>query len=147
MPPLAAGAADPAIAKPLAGALSVAGANGTLARRLHDRLQGEKLRVWFAPEDMRGGRKNAEQIDEAIRLYDRLLLVLSEQGEVVLAAFDPGEMRAPFVGHNRDGDARRRAVSFDHLSGAERVGQIRAGIGHDEEAEGLCAQVAKWLSA
>jgi serine-type D-Ala-D-Ala carboxypeptidase/endopeptidase (penicillin-binding protein 4) len=31
---LAAGAADPAIAKPLAGALSVAGANGTLAHRL-----------------------------------------------------------------------------------------------------------------
>jgi D-alanyl-D-alanine carboxypeptidase/D-alanyl-D-alanine-endopeptidase (penicillin-binding protein 4) len=31
---LAAAAADPAIAKPLAGALSVAGANGTLARRL-----------------------------------------------------------------------------------------------------------------
>jgi D-alanyl-D-alanine carboxypeptidase/D-alanyl-D-alanine-endopeptidase (penicillin-binding protein 4) len=31
---LAAGAADPAIARPLAGALSVAGANGTLARRL-----------------------------------------------------------------------------------------------------------------
>jgi serine-type D-Ala-D-Ala carboxypeptidase/endopeptidase (penicillin-binding protein 4) len=31
---LAAAAADPGIAKPLAGALSVAGANGTLARRL-----------------------------------------------------------------------------------------------------------------
>jgi D-alanyl-D-alanine carboxypeptidase/D-alanyl-D-alanine-endopeptidase (penicillin-binding protein 4) len=31
---LAAGAANPAIAKPLAGALSVAGANGTLAHRL-----------------------------------------------------------------------------------------------------------------
>ena len=39
---LAAGAADPAIAKPLAGALSVAGANGTLARRLHD-LRGRVL--------------------------------------------------------------------------------------------------------
>jgi serine-type D-Ala-D-Ala carboxypeptidase/endopeptidase (penicillin-binding protein 4) len=39
---LTAAAADPAIAKPLAGALSVAGRNGTLARRLHA-LRGRVL--------------------------------------------------------------------------------------------------------
>jgi D-alanyl-D-alanine carboxypeptidase/D-alanyl-D-alanine-endopeptidase (penicillin-binding protein 4) len=39
---LAAGAANPAIAKPLAGALSVAGANGTLAHRLPE-LRGRVL--------------------------------------------------------------------------------------------------------
>lgn len=48
------------------------------ARRLYARLVADKLQVWFAPEDMRGGRKSAEQIDQAIRVYDRLLLVLSE---------------------------------------------------------------------
>src|SRR5262249_49702757 len=47
------------------------------ARRLHGRLQQEGLRVWYAPEDMKGGRKVAEQVDEAIRVYNRLLLVLS----------------------------------------------------------------------
>jgi D-alanyl-D-alanine carboxypeptidase/D-alanyl-D-alanine-endopeptidase (penicillin-binding protein 4) len=39
---LAGGAANPAIAKPLAGALSVAGANGTLAHRL-PQLRGRVL--------------------------------------------------------------------------------------------------------
>jgi len=47
-------------------------------KRLHGRLEQEKLRVWYAPEDLRGGRKLFDQIDEAIRVYDRLLLVLSE---------------------------------------------------------------------
>ena len=48
------------------------------AKRLHLRMRDEKLRVWFAPEDIQGGKKLHEQIDEAIRLYDKLLLVLSE---------------------------------------------------------------------
>ncbi len=48
------------------------------ARRLHEKLRGEKLRVWFAPEDMQGGQKLIEQIDRAIQVNDRLLLVLSE---------------------------------------------------------------------
>jgi hypothetical protein len=33
---------------------------------------------WFAPEDIAGGKKLHEQIDQAIRLYDKLLVVLSE---------------------------------------------------------------------
>ena len=36
------------------------------------------MRCWFAPHDIKGGRKVHEQIDEAIRLHDRLLLILSE---------------------------------------------------------------------
>lgn len=48
------------------------------ARRLHERMQREHLRVWFAPEDMKGGEKLHEQIERAIQLHDRLLVVLSE---------------------------------------------------------------------
>jgi hypothetical protein len=48
------------------------------ARRLYSRMRDEHLRVWFAPEDMKGGRKLYEQIERAIQLHDRLLLVLSE---------------------------------------------------------------------
>jgi hypothetical protein len=40
-------------------------------------MQQEKLRVWFDEADMQSGKKLHEQIDEAIRVYDRLLLVLS----------------------------------------------------------------------
>lgn len=48
------------------------------AMRLCSRMRDENLRVWFAPEDLRSGRKLNEQIDEAIKLYDRLLIVLSD---------------------------------------------------------------------
>ncbi|MGD0297738.1 MAG: toll/interleukin-1 receptor domain-containing protein [Bryobacteraceae bacterium] len=48
------------------------------AARLYGDLQNKGVRCWFAPHDVRGGRKLHEQIDEAIRFYDRLLLILSE---------------------------------------------------------------------
>jgi hypothetical protein len=48
------------------------------ADRLHADLQAKGIRCWFAPHDIQGGRKIHEQIDEAIRLYDKLLLILSD---------------------------------------------------------------------
>ncbi|HEX8311423.1 MAG TPA: toll/interleukin-1 receptor domain-containing protein [Chthoniobacteraceae bacterium] len=50
------------------------------ARRLHGRMRDAHLRVWFAPEDVQGGKKLHEQIETAIRVYDKLLIVLSEAG-------------------------------------------------------------------
>jgi hypothetical protein len=47
------------------------------AERLHADLQAKGVRCWFAPHKMRGGKKIHEQIDEAIRVYDKLLLILS----------------------------------------------------------------------
>jgi uncharacterized protein YjbI with pentapeptide repeats len=48
------------------------------AERLNADLQSKGIRCWFAPHDVQGGRKLHEQIDEAIRLYDKLLLILSD---------------------------------------------------------------------
>jgi hypothetical protein len=48
------------------------------AKRLHADLQANNVRCWFAPEDVQGGKKLHEQIDEAIRYHDKLLLILSE---------------------------------------------------------------------
>jgi uncharacterized protein YjbI with pentapeptide repeats len=48
------------------------------ADRLYADLQAKGVRCWFAPHDIHGGQKIHEQIDEAIRLHDRLLLILSE---------------------------------------------------------------------
>lgn len=48
------------------------------ARRLHSRLRDEKVPVWFAPEDIKGGEKLYDQLERAIQVHDRLLLVLSE---------------------------------------------------------------------
>jgi hypothetical protein len=47
------------------------------AERLHADLQDKGVRCWFAPHQMQGGKKIHEQIDEAIRVYDRLLLIVS----------------------------------------------------------------------
>ena len=47
------------------------------ADRLYADLQNRGVRCWFAPDDIQAGRKIHEQIDEAIRVYDKLLLVLS----------------------------------------------------------------------
>ena len=41
-------------------------------------MQAKGVRCWFAPHDIHGGRKIHEQIDEAIRVYDKLLLILSD---------------------------------------------------------------------
>src|SRR5271165_1927059 len=48
------------------------------ADRLYADLQAKGVRCWFAPHDIQGGRKIHEQIDDAIRLHDKLLLILSE---------------------------------------------------------------------
>ena len=48
------------------------------AERLHADLQAKGVRCWFAPHDVQGGKKLHEQIDQAIRIYDKLLLILSE---------------------------------------------------------------------
>ena len=47
------------------------------AERLHNDLQAKGVRCWFAPEDVQGGKKLHEQLEEAIRLHDKLLLILS----------------------------------------------------------------------
>jgi len=48
------------------------------ANRLYADLQNKGVRCWFAPHDIQGGRKIHEQLDEAIRVHDKLLLILSE---------------------------------------------------------------------
>jgi hypothetical protein len=48
------------------------------ADRLHADLQNKGVRCWFAPHDMPIGAKIIDAIDEAIRLRDKVLLILSE---------------------------------------------------------------------
>ena len=48
------------------------------AARVYEGLKSQGIRVWYAPEEMKGGQFLLDQIDQAIRLHDKLLLVLSE---------------------------------------------------------------------
>lgn len=58
--------------------ISYSSIDDEFARRLHADLQNNGVRCWFAPHDIAGGKKVHEQIEEAIRRYERLLLILSE---------------------------------------------------------------------
>ena len=48
------------------------------AERLYADLQSKGVRCWYAPHHMKTGDKIRDRIDESIRIYDKLLLVLSE---------------------------------------------------------------------
>jgi hypothetical protein len=58
--------------------ISYASKDRAFAERLHADLQNKGVRCWFAPEDMKIGDRLRPRIDETIRLYDKLLLVLSK---------------------------------------------------------------------
>jgi TIR domain-containing protein/pentapeptide repeat protein len=57
--------------------ISYSSEDEAFAKCLYVDLQSKGVRCWFAPHDMQGGRKLEEQIDVAIRLHERLLLILS----------------------------------------------------------------------
>ena len=71
------------------------------AERLHADLQARGVRCWFAPHDMAIGAKILDAIDEAIRLRDKVLLILSEaaiasdwvEGEVTRALDEERERK------------------------------------------------------
>ncbi len=80
------------------------------ADRLYADLQNKGVRCWFAPHDMQSGKKIHEQIDEAIKVYDRLLLILSEHS-----------MASPWVS-TEIGKARKRerALEMERLEAVKR---------------------------
>jgi uncharacterized protein YjbI with pentapeptide repeats len=53
-------------------------ADRAFADRLYADLQAKGVRCWYAPHDMKGGKKIHDQIGEAIRTHEKLLLILSE---------------------------------------------------------------------
>jgi hypothetical protein len=105
------------------------------ARRLHGKMRDAHLRVWFAPEDIQGGKKLHEQVETAIRVYDKLLIVLSEaslQSEWVM-----DELRKGFKAERDTGKRKLfpvRLVNYetlerwecrDSLSGKDLAEEVR----------------------
>jgi uncharacterized protein YjbI with pentapeptide repeats len=71
-----------------------------VAERLHADLQNKGVRCWFAPHDLPIGKKILDGLDEAIRLRDKVLLILSEHSiksgwveDEVTAAFEEEDKR------------------------------------------------------
>jgi hypothetical protein len=48
------------------------------AERVHADLRAKNVRCWFAPEDLKIGDKLRPAFDEAIRIHDKLMVLLSE---------------------------------------------------------------------
>lgn len=57
--------------------ISYASGDQEFANRIHADLQNQGVRCWFAPHDVQAGKKLHEQIDQAIKVHERLLLILS----------------------------------------------------------------------
>jgi len=58
--------------------ISYSSKDAVFASRLHAELEKNGVRCWYAPEDIKIGEEFRQTIDDAIRQYDKLLLVLSE---------------------------------------------------------------------
>ena len=58
--------------------ISYSSQDQAFAEKLYADLQAKGVRCWFAPEDLKIGDEFRNRIDESIRLYDKLLLALSE---------------------------------------------------------------------
>jgi uncharacterized protein YjbI with pentapeptide repeats len=71
------------------------------ADQLYDRMHDAHLRVWYAPQDMQGGKKLYEQIETAIRVYDKLLIVLSKAS--LRSEWVMKELRKAFETERRSG--------------------------------------------
>ena len=74
------------------------------AERLHADLQNKGVRCWFAPHDLRIGDKILDTIDAAVRLRDKVLLILSEHSiksdwveDEVTAGFEEERKRGQIV--------------------------------------------------
>jgi hypothetical protein len=105
------------------------------ARRLHGRMRDAHLRVWFAPEDIQGGKKLHEQIETAIRVYDKLLIVLSEaslESEWVMDELRKGFKAERDTGKRKlfplrltDYETLERWECRDSLSGKDLAEEVR----------------------
>jgi hypothetical protein len=58
--------------------ISYSSKDEAFTKHLHVDLQNHGVRCWFAPEDLKIGDKIRPRVDESIRIYDKLLLVLSK---------------------------------------------------------------------
>ena len=59
--------------------ISYSHADKPFARRLYDSLQGRGIRCWLDEHDMVAGGRITQEVNEAIRLNDKLLLCCSER--------------------------------------------------------------------
>lgn len=97
------------------------------AKRLHADLQDNGVRCWFAPEDLKIGDELRPTIDDAVRLRDKLLVVLSK-----------GSIERPWVKREveqaLDEEQRRGKPILFLIRLDEAILEATSGWGHRREA-------------
>jgi TIR domain/Pentapeptide repeats (8 copies) len=93
--------------------ISYSSKDGEFAHRLHADLQDKGVRCWFAPHDMKIGAKILDTLDEAIRLRDKVLLVLSEAS--IASAWVEDEVTKAFAEERQRGGLVLFPVRLDDV--------------------------------
>jgi hypothetical protein len=122
--------------------ISYSSKDGEFANRLHADLRSKDVRCWIDREDMKIGDRIRPKIDEAIRVHDKLLLVLTENS--MKSAWVEKEVETAFEKERKQG----RTVLFpirldDAVMDAEEswaadirrtrhIGDFRGWKGHEE---------------
>lgn len=122
--------------------ISYSSKDQAFAERIYADLQSKGVRCWFAPKDIKIGDKFRSRIDEAIRMYDKLLLVLSEHSirspwveKEVEQAFEKEQKRKKlmlFPVQLDDTVNRTRQAWAADLRRVRHIGDFRQWKEHDE---------------
>ena len=86
--------------------ISFSGNDRQFIGKIGDDLQREGIRCWYAPEEMKMGDAIRQQVDQLIRIQDKLLVVLSKFS--VESAWIQNEVAAAL----KEERNRKRAVLF-----------------------------------
>ncbi len=81
------------------------------ADRIHTDLQSKGVRCWFAPHDLPIGAKTRDEIDAAIRLRDKVLLILSEHS--IQSDWVEDEVTTAFEEEQKRGQAMLFPIRLD----------------------------------
>ena len=112
------------------------------AERLHADLQNKGVRCWFAPEDIKIGEKFRSRIDESIRVFDKLLLILSKRS--IASSRVEDEVEAALERESRENRIVLFPIRIDnaimqtdvawasHLRQKRHIGDFRGWKQHDE---------------
>lgn len=92
--------------------ISYARAEKEFAQRLHNDLQASNVPCWLDQEDLRGGDFWRQQINEAIRLRDKTILVCSETSLQRVNVVE--EILATIADERRTGKQKLFPITIDH---------------------------------
>jgi len=125
--------------------ISYSSKDDDFAKRIHADLQSKGVRCWFAPHDLPIGGKILDEIDAAIRLRDKVLLILSEHS--IGSDWVEDEVKTAYEEERRRGQTMLFPIRLDDsvmetgeawaakLRSDRNIGDFRQWTNHDRYSE------------